>query len=64
MLAKILPTILIELGKMLVKWLGDYLRQKQAEKKIKKDTKDRIDVIKKIPDRAERMRRLNDLINN
>ena len=64
MIANILPTILIELGKALVRWLSDYLKMKEAEKKINKDAKGAIRDVKKIKDRADRTKRLNDIINN
>ena len=64
MWTKILPPIIIAIAERLLEWLRDYLKQKQAEKKIKNKAKDDINAIKKIKDRKERAKRLNDIINN
>ena len=64
MWTKILPPIIIAIAERLLEWLRDYLKQKQAEKKIKNKVKDDINAIKKIKDRKERAKRLNDIINN
>ena len=53
-------TIVLE---RLVDWFKEYLKQKEAEKKLKKEAKGKINDVKKIKDRSERVKRLNDIIN-
>ena len=50
--------------KNLLKWLADYVKEKQAEDRIKKRVKDDIKHIKKDPSRANRAKRLDDMFNN
>jgi hypothetical protein len=69
MVEKILTTLLIEGLKRFVEWLEDYLRLRKAAKKIKAEGKDKFKEVKKdakdkTKPRAERVKRLNDIINN
>jgi len=61
-------TIISVLGKLflerLIKWLYEYIKEKQAEYRVKKRVKDDIKHIKKDPSRANRAKRLNDMFNN
>ena len=64
MWSKILPPIIIAIAERLLEWLRDYLKQKELEKKIKNKAKDNINAVRKIKDRKERAKRLNDIINS
>jgi len=64
MLNKIVQWVAVALLERFLDWLKDYLKMKEAEKKIKKKAKDDINAVKKIKDRQDRAKRLNDIINN
>ena len=55
--------ILVGVLEKLLDLLKDYLKIKEAEKKIKKEAKGKTADVKKIKDRSERLKRLNDIIN-